>query len=385
MKKKVAIVFNRMTVGGAERALISLLNVFDTNRYDVTLFTFDHTGAFLDQVPSAIKIQYIHSIDLQHDLSNDIRHFRIRSIARGIYGRIMIRLHKDPYLKYTYSVCSHPPFDEQFHVAIAYKFGWEDSATVLYRIRAKKRYAFAHSTIDSNAPYDWRTAKYGKAMDAIFCVSQNVKAQMDSKYPKLKHKTFVLHNVVDAHQIERLSEASTNLHLAKTSLLTIGRLVDVKGQDMIPHAVRILLDQGKNVHWYIVGDGPLREKIEQEIRKHQVAEHVFLLGTKSNPYPYIKNCDIYVQTSYSEGWCLTTQEARILCKPIVTTNLPVMYEQFSNGVNGLIVEATPENLAEGISTLLDHPEICEKFQQELENDKFDNSAELQLLYDFIES
>ena len=110
------------------------------------------------------------------------------------------------------------------------------------------------------------------------------------------------------------------------------------------------------------------------------------MGTKENPYPYIKNCDIYVQPSFTEGYCTTTMEAKILCKPIVTTDAPGMREQFVSGENGLIVNAmTPEALAQGIKTLLDHPEIMEKFRNALKKESYDTTKELQKLYDLIES
>jgi len=170
------------------------------------------------------------------------------------------------------------------------------------------------------------------------------------------------------------------------NILTVGRLSTEKGQQMIPATVRLLLDAGYDVHWYLVGDGPLRETIEAEIEKYNVQDHVILLGTQMNPYPYIKNCDIYVQPSFSEGYCTTTMEAKILHKPIVTTDAPGMREQFVSGENGLIVDAmTPQALFEGIRTLLDHPELCQKFVGNLEKETFDNREELQKLYDFIES
>ena len=79
---------------------------------------------------------------------------------------------------------------------------------------------------------------------------------------------------------------------------------------MVPKTVRLLLDAGYNVKWYLVGDGDLRETVEAEAEKYGVGENVILLGTKTNPYPYIKNCDIYVQTSYSEGWGLPFRKQR---------------------------------------------------------------------------
>lgn len=386
MKKRIAFVFNRMTIGGAEKALINLLRSFDTESYDISLFTLDDSGAYLDLLPSQVKIRYLKQINSQYSLYDDLRHLRIRNVLRGIYGRMNIRLHKDPYLKYMYTIRCFPPINEHFDIAIAYKFGWEDSATVLYRLQAKKNCAWVHGTVDLNLPRDKYTARFGRLMDALFCVSQEAKTHMDLKYPEFKEKTSVIHNIFDTQEIQRRSVDEKNVCFQRTALLTVGRLVDVKGQNMVPRTVRILLDKGHDIHWYLVGDGPLREKIQQERTKYDVIDRVHILGPKDNPYPYIRDCDIYVQPSFSEGYCTTTIEAKILHKPIVTTDAPGMREQFVSGENGLIVDAmTPEALAEGIATLLDHPALREKFVGNLKKESFDNSKELQKLYDFIEN
>ena len=112
---------------------------------------------------------------------------------------------------------------------------------------------------------------------------------------------------------------------------------------------------------------------------------MILLGAKSNPYPYIKNCDVYVQTSFSEAYCLTVAEARILCKPIITTDAPGLRDQIISGENGLIVDAmTPEALFDGIKTFIDHPEMREKFVDALCSESNSDISPLQKLYDYIE-
>ena len=219
----------------------------------------------------------------------------------------------------------------------------------------------------------------------IFCVSNSIKIHVE-EYCKIKcHHASVIHNLLNIDEI--LAKAQNEITpLAQRYILTVGRLSPEKGQQMIPETTRMLVDAGYDIHWYLVGDGPLREEVEREIEKHGVSDRVILMGTQSNPYPYIKNCDIYVQPSFSEGYCTTTMEAKILQKPIVTTDAPGMREQFVSGVNGLIVDAmTPEALFDGIKTLIDHPEMREKFVENLKNEGYDNSKELQKLYDFIES
>ena len=150
--------------------------------------------------------------------------------------------------------------------------------------------------------------------------------------------------------------------------------------------VRYFLDAGYSVKWYLVGDGPLRNTIEEKCREYGVVDDVILVGTQKNPYPYIKSCDIYVQTSSSEGYCKTTMEAKTLNKAIVTTDAPGMREQFRSDENGLIVDdMTPEALFEGIRTLLDNPEMHNRFVEKLKEEVHDNSCELDKLYAFIES
>jgi glycosyltransferase involved in cell wall biosynthesis len=155
---------------------------------------------------------------------------------------------------------------------------------------------------------------------------------------------------------------------------------------MIPEIARLLKEKGYVFRWYLVGDGRLRFELENAIRSYGLENQVVLLGGKQNPYPYIKNCDLYVQPSFSEAYCLTLAEARILCRPIVTTNATGNGEQIRDGENGLIVESmTAEALAEGIKTLLDHPEMMEKFKNTLKTESYDYSKQLQKLYDFIEN
>ena len=102
-------------------------------------------------------------------------------------------------------------------------------------------------------------------------------------------------------------------------------------------------------------------------------------------YPYMKACTIYVQTSTSEGWCLTTQEARILRKPCVVTDIPVMHEQFADGENGIIANGTDAvSLYNGIMRLIKSPDLCNRIIKNLESTPQDGVMELNKLYDFLD-
>ena len=92
---------------------------------------------------------------------------------------------------------------------------------------------------------------------------------------------------------------------------------------------------------------------------------MILLGYKENPYPYIKSCDIYAQTSLFEGLGLTVIEAAILQKPIVTTNFPTSYSIIENEITGLICNMNPLDIAKSIERYLNNPELNKKIVKNL--------------------
>lgn len=204
----------------------------------------------------------------------------------------------------------------------------------------------------------------------------------------MAEKTDIFHNILDAKAIIRKAkEATAEIDTSrKVILVTVGRLGQDKGQAVIPKTASLLAKNGVDFAWYLVGDGPTRSEIERGIQTFHMENNVFLLGTKDNPYPYMQACSIYVQTSTSEGWCLTTQEARILHKPCVVTDIPVMHEQFTDGINGIIAKGTDAvALYEGIRGLLASPELAERIADNLKAEPQDGAVEMQKLYDFLES
>ncbi|MCY1526995.1 Poly(glycerol-phosphate) alpha-glucosyltransferase [compost metagenome] len=111
------------------------------------------------------------------------------------------------------------------------------------------------------------------------------------------------------------------------------------------------------MHWYVVGEGSERAKLEQQIRVNELQHCFTLLGFRENPYPYMSKADMYVQTSLYEGWGLTLIEATLLQKPVVTTNFPTSYQIIKEGVNGYIVTMDAEAIMQKIAYLIDHPEV----------------------------
>ena len=159
-----------------------------------------------------------------------------------------------------------------------------------------------------------------------------------------------------------MSNYNENIEIDKNyfSILTIGRLTKEKGPELAVKACKKLIDEGFDVKWYWVGDGNQANYIRNIINELGIEGSFYLLGNKNNPYIYIKKCDIYVQPSKYEAYCTTTNEARILNKPIVTTNVGGMKDQFVDKETALIVNPDEDSIYNAIKILINDEEYRNK-------------------------
>jgi glycosyltransferase involved in cell wall biosynthesis len=390
--KRILISCNRtLAIGGIEKALANLLRTMNLEDNDVTLILADDKGPLQQLLPhDHLKIIYTSSIDAKALLMDDLRHFRLIKLIKGLWNRLLLRLDSYWYTQiyYQYRIIKRKLiFPHKFDCAISYTTDMSDLSIVAH-VDAAKRICFVHS----DATAGKRSARLNDClfshMDCIFAVSQRTSEQFTSMHPKYNNIMDVCYNLVDVDEIiKQANEPVTELTRDGALMLcTVGRLSSEKGQQMIPKAAQILKDKGYNFRWYLVGDGPTRNSIETDIVNRGLSEQIITVGAKTNPYPYINACDIYIQPSFIEALSVTVIEAKILNKAIVTTDAPGMRELISSGETGLILDTmTPEALADGIAKLLDHPELSAKFVENLRNESFDNETKLQKLYSFIDS
>ena len=384
-KKRVAFVANDMTIGGVEQALVQLSKALDYDHYSYVLWLVKKEGPLLEKLDPRMEVR---ELPCAEDFKLPLRQGKIHVFLKGIYNRVMARRYvKSWRLNQWYTAMCAPMIPEEYDCAIAYH-GTTSAvvASVLYQMAAKKRILWVHGDHRiSPEQIKFFQTQY-RRFDRIICVSEAIRTQFTKQFSRTAEKSEVIYNIIDTEGIRKKADLPIDQTLKHVSLVTVGRLAQEKGQEMIPKTARMLLDSGYEIYWYLVGEGDMRPIIEEEINKYDVGHNVILLGAKENPYPYIKNCDVYVQPSFTEGYCTTTMEAKILHKSIVTTDAPGMREQFVTGEDGLIVKSmTAEVLAEGIKNILDHPEMMEMFRKTLRKESHDNEGVLQKLYAFIDN
>ena len=165
--------------------------------------------------------------------------------------------------------------------------------------------------------------------------------------------------------------------------LSIGRFSDAKNFDNVPQICRLLRQQGFNVKWFIIGYGGDENLIYRKIKEAGMQDYVIMLGKKENPYPYIKQCDLYVQPSRYEGKAVTVIEAQALHRPVVITKFATSSSQLIDGVDGVIVPLDNEGCADGIAKLLDDPKKMQSLSEACRRRDYSNQKEVEKLYELL--
>ena len=194
---------------------------------------------------------------------------------------------------------------------------------------------------------------FGK-VDCVVGISNKCVEILKETFPEMSDKIKLLPNLISTKSIERQAKQfypNEYSEAADVIILSIGRLTELKGFDMAIESAYLLKNKGIKFSWFILGQGELKKDLEELIKKYDVQDCVKLLGSRNNPYPYIKYATIVVQTSRYEGKSMVLDEAKILSKPIVVTNYDTVKDQI-NDEEGIIVDMKPQAISKGIIELI---------------------------------
>ncbi len=391
-KKRLLFVIDSLNVGGAEKSLVTLLNLLDYSRYEVDLQLFAYGGTFEQFLPEEVHV--LPPLSYTNFLASSIRKqiLKPRMLAAKMRYSFSIRkkglLHADKACLYwkTIGKCIEKSSNE-YDVAIAYAQGIPTFYTI-DKIPAKKELAWVNVDYKlQGETKDYQRGFYEKC-DVIVPVSQSAYDVFSTDvYPEFVHKMRIMWDINDGTMIQRMSELPSDKPINKDVpvIMTAGRLnKPQKGYDLALEAAKILRDRGVQFRWYAIGDGPYRGEMERFIAENQLQEHFILLGFTANPYSYMRQCDVYVQTSRHEGFGLTIAEARILNRPVVCTNFEACTMQMADGKNGLITSFEPADIANTIQRLLDDKVLYNSIQEYLKLEKKGNVEEIENFYKLID-
>ena len=388
---KVLISSFDMEVGGVERSLISMLNNFDYENNNIDLMLYKHKGDFMKLLPKRPNL--LPEVDAYTSFRKSIaqlfkeRKFKL-AIARG---KAKLEANKianennfldsgyiQMQLMWKYSLPYLPKLDKEYDVAISYLW---PHYFVSEKVKAKRKIAWIHtdySTIATDIDMD---LKMWNKFDYIMAVSEECKNAFLKKYSSLKGKVKVMENITSPEFIRKMAEEENIKEDDSFKLVSVARFSHAKGIDNAVKALKLLHDRGlTDIKWYVVGYGGDEEIIRKLIKENNLKEKFILLGKKLNPYPYIKNCDLYVQPSRYEGKAVTVGEAQILGRPVIITNYTTAKSQVRENIDGYICELSIEGIANGIEKLYKDKNLRTQLSDNCKKTNYSNSNELNNLY-----
>lgn len=361
MKKKLLFISGNFDNGGAERSLANLFQLLDYSRYDVDLILLKERGRLLAQLPKEVNL--ISDLPQLHFLYDDsIKHaFNIRHPYLSfihIFGTLFSKIqcgvgHRKVHYRWqNYYSKAIPRIEKEYDTAISYLEG-EPMLLLVDKVCAKKKIAWIHtdySKMDSDPEQD---KKYFEKLDHVVGVSKLCVEILQNQFPDMKEKFIELPNLTSSEILKNKAKEfyPQEFEADRLKLICVGRLIPLKGFDMAIQAASILKKKGIDFQWFILGNGELWDSLHEQIEQHDVADCFHFLGIRDNPYAYMVNADIIIQTSRFEGKSMVLDEAKILGVPIVSTNYSTVYDQVHEN-EGIIVDMTPEAIAAGIETMI---------------------------------
>lgn len=381
-----------LELGGAEISLIGLLQALDYTKYKVDLFIHRHQGELMRFIPKEVNL--LAEIPAYACIESPIKEAMFRGQYGVVLGRLKAKIRARGYRskdssKPQYAIYQYIAQAVEPHLPSLDKYGEYDLAIsflqphnyVLSKLKAKKKACWIHTDytkveIDTEAELPvW------SAYDHIVSISPDVTKSFLQVFPSLKDRIVVIENILSSDFVrKRAGEKDVSAEMPKkdgvVNVLSVGRFTDAKNYDNVPDICRRVREKGLDVRWYIIGFGD-DTLIRQKIQEAGMEDHVIILGKRTNPYPYIKVCDLYAQPSRYEGKSVTVREAQMLCKPVVVTNYPTAKSQIQNGIDGVIVPMDNEGCAQGVADLVKDVKLQHEIVDYLKIHDYGNENEVE--------
>lgn len=391
-----------LELGGAESALLGLLQTLDSKRVDVDLFLYDKRGELVADIPTWVNV--LSQIPKYSMLERPIKELVLKGFWKIAFRRLVAkyrsyRVYKKSgsvkencsvfYYAIEEAVKSLPPIapDKEYDLAISFLTPHQ---IVLDRVKAKKKIGWIHTDYTKIFVDVPKEECMWSRLDGIISISSEVTNTFCNVFPSLNSKIIEIENILSPSYIHKKSEFVSYSIIRKEMrsgedsfvLLTIGRFCYPKKLEEIPIICKGLIDKGLNVKWFIIGFGD-DTQIRENIIRYNVEKNVIILGKRANPYPYIKACDVYVQPSRYEGKSIVVREAQILGKPVIITDYPTARSQVKNGMDGFIVPMGIEDCVNSIYDILINRDNLRRVTEYNANHDFGNESEVEKIYSLI--
>lgn len=369
MKKKLLFVHPYMNLGGVESALVAALRLLSPEKYDITLMLDKLGGPMFDEIPEYVKVTQIPlneignfrrkngwAATVKHAVKTGRLWYAARMIALKLWWALIYRWRGIAFNEIeTFQLNKEvdaSKLPRGFDFALAY-FGGIMNGDFVSRYYNDAITSIWFHNQDIRFKY-WRYREVTKRYDRVFACSKSLADFFNKILSKGDIYFETMPHYVDlAEYRTRAGDGDGLPKCDRLKILTVARVTHQKGVDLAIEAAKRLKNDGCIFTWYVVGDGEDMEMCKCLVEKAELENSFVFLGARKNPFPCYRDCDIYVQPSRWEAYCLSLAEARAFAKPIVTTDFIGAREQISLDQTGLIVPTyNVEALTSAIERLL---------------------------------
>ena len=400
MKKRIFIAIPSLNIGGAETALIGMLQTFDYTKVDVDLFMYSHEGPFIPFVPKEVTVLPevpAYAMIYRGNEKACLKLGLFRLALRMFMARLRMKLYVLRKRPSNYSAMFSFQGDEftkalpDINHAVEYDLAMsfvDPHSYVLDHVKAKQTIGWVHTDytkIDINKQLElpvWRR------LDKIIAVSDAVGEAFGKVFPELKASICTIENILSKSFVKKQAEAFYPEEYRQYAndgtaiLCSVGRICEAKNYESIPAIAKCLAGLGIKFHWFVVGPGDATGIIDNA-KALGVGDRVSFIGARENPQPYIKHCTIYVHPSRREGKSVVVREAQVLGKPVVITNFSTAPSHVVDGKDGIIVPLDNESIAKGIGRMLKDENLQASIKSYLKVHDYGNESDIEKVYSLV--
>ncbi len=345
MKKRILFFHFDLGGGGAEKVLVNLLNNLDPNKYDITLYTVFNSGVYKNSFAEHIKRKTIFKKQFRGFIT------LAKILSPGLLHKLFIR--------------------EKYDIEIGFYHRFPARVIGGCKNDNCKTYAWVHSKMVSPADFftSYRSIdeanKVYHTFNKVAFVAQSAKDEFLVQTGWDDINCQVVHNVMDIENIisESKQDIDINLDKSKLNICSVGRLTKDKGYDRLLQCLQEIIKEGfTNWHFYLLGRGEEDDKLKKMVEDLKLTEWVSFLGFSRNPYKYVSKMDLFVCSSYVEGYSTAVAEAVVLGVPVLTTNCSGMQEILGNEA-GVIVDNDDDKITEGLLSFFKDEKLLHKCKE----------------------
>lgn len=360
-KRKLLFRLGNLEGGGAEKVLSTILKSLDRQKFEIDVLVHRRSGVYLKQVPEDVDVYHLGKGEsflgdswLPKPIERKIEKKKYKWLKSNdfyAYQQVLKNKKYDIEIAFLQDII---PFITSNHCSKA-KMGWihTDLSVEGYLTPKIKK----------------KIIKNCRELDYVVCVSERAHEQY-VKMGGCKRRSSVLYNPIDAEEIVQKSYAYEVERKAAVEIVAIGRLIDAKRIDRLIDCVKMLRIEGvEDFHVSVLGEGELIAELQQKIKQNQLDSYIELMGFVENPYPYIRQADIFALCSDREGYPVVIAESMILNTPIISTRVAGSVEALKDGELGLLTALDKVEFKNGLKKLILDDSLRNSFSEKLKNEE----------------